>query len=228
MWRAGIVWGSVLTCAALACTSYTTINNGGGDGDDTTPGTSSGSNVDGGGSSGAASSGGGTSSGSSGVDTSSSSSSTSASSSTSSSSSTGGLPLDTFEQQLLDGFNQARASASPAPDPALSTLTWDYDAEQACQTFTDVCAGDAPSGMVFGGGTSPIEASQILDIFLQERPLYSYPNNTCSGGSYDCVLYKMVVKRTVNRVGCAHTTCGSQDRWACKFSVIGDLSGKPY
>lgn len=207
--------------ALTACTIYTTSSSD----DDSDPDASSGAPAPStsGGPDASASSSSGSSASSSG-----SSGTTSSSSTSSSASSTSGGPLDDFEQDLLDGFNAARAAAQPTPQPALSVLYWDYEAASTCQTFTNQCNDDAPSGVAYGGGTSPFDAEEVVTFMLQEKSLYDYASNQCNGGSYDCVFYKMIVLRTVNRVGCARTTCGGQDRWACKFTVVGNLANQPY
>lgn len=219
-----VVSGSTLVFAIAACTAYTT--NGSGEGEDAASSASS------------ASSGAADASGSSGASSSSTSGSTSASSggsssatssASSSASSTSGGPLGPFEQQLLDAFNEARANATPAPDPALAALYWDYEAAATCQSFTDQCSGSAPSGMVNGGGSHPFSAEQVIEFMLRDQPYYNHGSNTCGAAAQDqCILYKMVVKRTVVKVGCSLSSCGAADHFACIFTSVGDLSGQPY
>ncbi len=222
----GLVIGSGFGVVLVACTYYTAAQDTAGapdaapSGDAVAPGTSSGTSgtssgsasSSGGGDSDASSSGGGaSSSGSSGA----------------SSSSTGGLALSAFQQGVLDGFNEKRATA-PSASPALPMLTWNDADAAVAKAFTDTCSSaNPPNNTLSGGGSPPYTAARVLDRINAAQAHYTYATNGCDSEGA-CAMYTVIVQRTLVTVGCDMTSCPGEDFWACVVREISDLDAPPY
>lgn len=219
----GMVIGSSFGVVLVACTYYTAAQDTAGpadaapSGDAVAPGSSSGASSgsassSGGGDSDASSSGGGaSSSGSSGA----------------SSSSTGGLPLSAFQQGVLDGFNEKRATA-PSASPPLPMLTWNAADAALAKAFTDTCSSaNPPNNTLSGGGSPPYTAARVLDRIDAAQAHYTYATNGCDSEGA-CAMYTVIVQRSLVTVGCDMTTCAGEDFWACVVREISDLNAPPY
>lgn len=139
-----------------------------------------------------------------------------------------GSTLSLFQSTVLDGMNAARAAA-PSASPALPSLVWNAADAAAAKVFTDTCSSDGPPGsVVYGGGTQQDPAADVIARINVSGGSYTYSTNTCTSGD-QCALYKLVVQRTLNSVGCDVSYCGGSGyRWACIGRTFTDYSGRPY
>jgi hypothetical protein len=163
---------------------------------------------------------------------------------------TGGTgPTDPLVASLLSLHNAARASAAPAPSPALPKLGWSDAAARAAQAWADRCDwGHDPSldALQMGqnifavGSTVPVAATpaDAVGSWVGEAADYHYATNTCNPGKV-CGHYTAVVWRSTTSVGCGHRTCttGSPfgagypywDFWVCNYAPPGNWVGqRPY
>lgn len=142
-----------------------------------------------------------------------------------------------FENDFLRAHNEARAQASPTPDPPLPDLVW--DAELA------TLAADWAAGCVFEHSTGEtgenlaifsysVEPAEVVDLWFSEISDYNYNTNRCAAGA-QCGHYTQLVWRDTQKVGCARQTCdsvpdfGPGELWVCEYDPAGNWVGeKPY
>ncbi|QRN98198.1 serine protease [Archangium violaceum] len=146
---------------------------------------------------------------------------------------------------MVSAHNEARASAKPAPKPALPPLTWSEDAAKVARAWASPCrfehnpnrgkhgenlAAAAPPGSKTNKGAVKDWAAEVAD--------YTYASNKCAPGKM-CGHYTQVVWRNTTQVGCATVTCtknspfGAQfpkwQLWVCNYAPPGNVVGqKPY
>ena len=139
-----------------------------------------------------------------------------------------GSTLSLFQSTVLDGMNAARAAA-PSASPALPSLVWNAADAAAAKMFTDTCSPDGPPGsVVYGGGTQQDPAAAVIARINVSGGSYTYGTNTCTSGD-QCALYKLVVQRTLESVGCDVSYCGGSGyQWACVGRTFTDYTGRPY
>jgi hypothetical protein len=160
------------------------------------------------------------------------------------------VPADPVAAELLRLHNAARASARPAPVPALPPLGWSAAAASAAQAWADRCEwGHDPSlparGMgqnIFAAASSAPEVvatpAEAVGSWVGEAASYHHGANRCDAGKV-CGHYTAVVWRTTTAVGCAHRRCTRHspfgaglprwDYWVCNYVPPGNWVGeKPY
>ncbi len=151
---------------------------------------------------------------------------------------------------ILSAHNAARASATPAPSPPLSPLSWSAAAASAAQAWADGCAwGHDPTLGTLGmgqniyavGSSSPSVAAtpeQVVGSWVSEAADYDHASGTCAAGKV-CGHYTAVVWRSTTQVGCGHRVCHTSspfgaayphwDLWVCNYVPPGNWVGeKPY
>ncbi len=157
---------------------------------------------------------------------------------------------DALAAAILSAHDAARASATPAPSPALSPLSWSTAAASAAQAWADGCSwqhdpalGTLGMGQnIFAAGSSsPAVAAtpaQVVDAWVSEAASYDYASGTCATGKV-CGHYTAVVWRTTTGVGCGHRVCHTSspwggrlphwDFWVCNYVPPGNSGGpRPY
>jgi hypothetical protein len=154
----------------------------------------------------------------------------------------GGTALEPWQEELLAEHNHVRATAMPAPSPALPALTWNAQAQALAQSWVDQCTWDhnPATGNTWGeniyAATGSSTPTQIVDDWAAESADYTYATNTCAAGKA-CGHYTQIVWRTTTSVGCASKRCtvnspfGSGDWtfWVCDYAPPGNIVGrKPY
>lgn len=148
-------------------------------------------------------------------------------------------------QDMLSAHNQARASATPTPQPALPDLTWSEDAASVAQGWANQCnfahnPDRGPYGENIAAAAPPDTETnvQAVQAWVAESANYNYASNTCASGQV-CGHYTQVVWRNTTQVGCASVVCtthspfGSQlpqwRLWVCDYAPPGNYSGqRPY
>jgi pathogenesis-related protein 1 len=157
----------------------------------------------------------------------------------------GGNSADTpFAREMISAHNSVRISATPAPNPALPTLTWSTDAAATAQAWADRCqfqhnpnlhslnlgeniAAATPNGLTTAG---------VVQNWASESAYYNYGSNSCAGGQ-TCGHYTQIVWRNTTQLGCAMAKCtqnspfgsGQWWFWVCDYSPPGNFVGqRPY
>jgi pathogenesis-related protein 1 len=163
----------------------------------------------------------------------------------------------TAQADWLDPHNAARAgtlvgvTVSPAPTPALPSLTWSASAETVAQAWANRCVyehnpGRNADGISRGeniaatapGGRADATPAYVVGLWAGEWPDYTYATNSCAPGKV-CGHYTQVVWRGTTRVGCAKATCTvnspfgasfpTWDFFVCDYEPPGNFFGqRPY
>jgi pathogenesis-related protein 1 len=131
---------------------------------------------------------------------------------------------------LLALHNRCRATATPAPLPALPPLRWDAAAAAVAQRWADRCefahnAGRGDYGENIAYRTRP-EIGAIALLWIAEGADYSRSRAGCSTG-HQCGHYTQVVARRSTAVGCAAATCAFGRYLACDYAPPGNFVGQP-
>ncbi len=140
---------------------------------------------------------------------------------------------------ITSAHNAARASAMPAPSPALGPLTWAEPLAQAAQSWADGCkfehsGGEYGENLYASAGSTPTGPS-VVKSWADEVADYDYGSNSCTKV---CGHYTQVVWRDSKQLGCAMKACttnspfGSFASWTlvvCEYDPPGNFTGKkPY
>jgi pathogenesis-related protein 1 len=149
--------------------------------------------------------------------------------------------LGDLEQALVDAHNAARASAQPAPSPALPLMTWSTPAADTAQTWAQRCVFEH-STSTFGENLAvfsprdigPALATTTVELWDSERADYDYDDNSCRAGA-QCGHYTQIVWRDSTAVGCGVAECddvpgfGPGSLWVCNYDPPGNFIGeRPY
>jgi hypothetical protein len=143
--------------------------------------------------------------------------------------------------EWIAAHNTARASAAPAPKPALPALSWNASAAAVAQRWADRCTWKhnperGKLGEHIFAGTGTYTAAQVVGDWDSEKALYSRATNACQPGKA-CGHYTQLVWRGTTSVGCAQKACASGSpfgggHWklyVCDYSPPGNFVGeKPY
>jgi pathogenesis-related protein 1 len=155
----------------------------------------------------------------------------------------GGGDLPQFARDMLESHNAARASAQPAPSPALNALTWDPTVEEVARKWADNCdfshnpnRGNAGENIA-AATPNYWDAKGAVKGWVDEVKDYDYSKNACASGK-QCGHYTQVVWRNTSRLGCATKRCttnspfggsGAWDFWVCNYAPPGNYVGqRPY
>ncbi len=140
---------------------------------------------------------------------------------------------------ILQVHNDARASADPAPTPALAPLQWDEELAAVAQRYADGCKYGHSMGEygenLFAQAGKEATAEEAASAWAAEADDYDYDTGACSG---KCGHYTQMVWRDTARVGCGVALCttGSPFQgfttwqyWVCNYDPSGNWQGeKPY
>ena len=170
---------------------------------------------------------------------------------------TGSTGLTSGQSEWLDPHNSVRAgtsagvSVTPAPSPALPSLTWSASAEAVAQAWAAGCVyqhngGRSADGIPRGeniaatapGGRADATPAHVVGLWASEWTNYTYATNSCAPGKV-CGHYTQVVWRGTTRVGCARATCTTNspfgasfptwDFFVCDYEPPGNYTGqRPY
>jgi uncharacterized protein YkwD len=150
----------------------------------------------------------------------------------------------TFQKDMVSAHNRARASAKPAPKPALPALTWSEEAAKKAESYVGQCKFEHnPDRGEFGenlaaGTPGAMTTVDVVKGWADEAADYDYASNTCRKGKM-CGHYTQVVWRNTKAVGCATRTCTKNSPfgakfptwqlWVCNYAPPGNYIGqKPY
>ncbi len=153
-------------------------------------------------------------------------------------------PDSGFAQAMISAQNAIRASATPAPNPALPPLTWSIDAAKKAQAWVEQCKYDPhPDSGSYGVNVAGSSANHMTTAQLVQRAWggestsYDYDKNTCAQGA-GCSAYTQIVWRDTTQVGCAVKLCNENspfvgvsqwELWLCYYSPAGNQGGqRPY
>jgi len=154
-----------------------------------------------------------------------------------------GPELSAQDQAFLDAHNQVRASAQPAPSPALPSLHWSQEAASLAQQWAGQCTfshnpnlGDFGENIAAFSPAGSGNPQGVVQGWAAEAQNYDYATDTC--GSI-CGHYTQLVWRATTAVGCGRATCtaasspfgGTRDweLWICDYDPAGNFVGqKPY
>jgi pathogenesis-related protein 1 len=139
---------------------------------------------------------------------------------------------DAERARLLALHNRCRATATPAPQPALPALRWDDAAAAVAQRWADRCAfahnrarGDYGENIAYY--TRPA-IDGIAMLWIAEAPDYLYRRDRCAHGRV-CGHYTQIVSRRTTAVGCAAARCRFGRYLVCDYAPPGNLVGRrPY
>lgn len=147
-------------------------------------------------------------------------------------------------QGMTTEHNEVRASGNiPAPDPALTPLSWDEDIAEIAQAYADRCI-PAHSGNNLGenifafASTGPEipDAKQVVGAWASEREFYNYNNNSCSAPTPPgtCGHYTQIVWSNATQLGCGYKACPPNNifpinwqLWVCNYDSI-QSGARPY
>lgn len=139
---------------------------------------------------------------------------------------------------LLDLHNAGRRNPSP-PAADMKKLVWDESIAQAAQAYADTCPS-YHSSTNYGenlawGWPSRTAQNAMIGWYDEEKVLYNFVNNTCSGV---CGHYTQVVWAATSKVGCGKKFCssfvrfleyGSGHVYVCQYSTAGNVNqNRPY
>lgn len=150
----------------------------------------------------------------------------------------------TFQKDMVDAHNRARAAAKPTPKPALPSLTWSAEAAKKAEAYVSQCKFEHnPNRGEFGenlaaGTPGAMTTADVVKDWASEAADYDSASNTCRNGKV-CGHYTQVVWRNTKAVGCATKLCtknspfGSNfptwQLWVCNYTPPGNYIGqKPY
>lgn len=154
-----------------------------------------------------------------------------------------GPELTPQDQAMLDAHNQVRASAQPAPSPALPPLRWSPEVAATAQQWANECTfshnprlGDLGENIAAFSPAGAGTPQGVVQGWAAEAQNYDYAGDTCSSV---CGHYTQLVWRATTTVGCAKATCtaasspfgGTQnwELWVCDYEPAGNFVGeKPY
>ncbi|MDY7230138.1 CAP domain-containing protein [Hyalangium rubrum] len=146
-------------------------------------------------------------------------------------------------RDMLAAHNQVRATASPAPVPALAPLAWSVNAATTAQAWADQCKfehnskrgnlGENIAAATQGG----LSNTGVVTNWAAEAASYDYGLNACAPGK-QCGHYTQIVWRNTTHVGCAMKLCDKNspfqgftrwEFWVCNYSPPGNFVGqRPY
>jgi uncharacterized protein YkwD len=149
-----------------------------------------------------------------------------------------------FAQAMISAHNEVRASATPAPNPALPPLTWSTAAAQKAQARVELCKLEPNPDLggfgenVLGTTANAARTAQVVQqAWGAESASYDYDKNTCASGK-QCTEYTQLVWRDTTQVGCAVKLCDKNspfatvaqwELWVCYYSPPGNQGGlRPY
>lgn len=149
-------------------------------------------------------------------------------------------PPTASQAAWLDPQNAVRASAKPAPTPALTPFTWSDDAAQVAQAWANNCVyahnqgrGNRGENIAANTPSGSWTPANVVAAWAGEASDYDYASNTCASGK-ECGHYTQIVWRDTQRAGCAMATCTKNspfgngqawDFWVATTSRRGTSSG---
>ncbi len=150
-------------------------------------------------------------------------------------------PPDPFQLALLTAHNAVRASAQPAPSPALPTLGWSDAAAARATAWAENCQFEHNPAGGYGenlyAATNAQTPVEVVSSWAQERADYSYAANSCAANR-QCGHYTQLVWRSTTAVGCATKMCNAHSPfsstttwylWVCDYAPPGNFVGeRPY
>jgi hypothetical protein len=149
--------------------------------------------------------------------------------------------LSALEAAFVDRHNEARATATPTPEPPLPPLSWSKSLAETAQAWAQRCVFEH-SETRFGENLallSPREinaetAATVVGLWDDERVDYSHGSNSCRAGA-QCGHYTQMVWRDSTEVGCGVAECddvggfGAGSLWVCNYNPPGNFVGqRPY
>lgn len=140
---------------------------------------------------------------------------------------------------ITAAHNAVRASADPAPSPALSPLTWSNTAAAQAASWAAGCQWKHSGANGFGeniyaAAGQGVTGQSVVDSWASEDANYTYASNACSGV---CGHYTQIVWRATTQLGCAVRECSTGSpfsnfpNWTfvvCNYTPPGNSGGKPY
>jgi hypothetical protein len=146
---------------------------------------------------------------------------------------------------MVEAHNVVRATATPAPDPALPPVCWSAALEAAAQEWASNCImahdPDSSQGENWAAWSAANDrtSQQIVGMWVDdEGPDYDYDAHTCNGGdALGCGHYTQIVWRDTAEIGCALQVCPNgledwadgREIWICRYMDPGNWFGeRPY
>lgn len=153
-------------------------------------------------------------------------------------------PPNAFARDMLEAHNQARATARPAPKPALPALQWSAEAAKLAESYAAKCTFEHnPKRGDFGENLAAAtpgswKTADVVKDWNAEAAHYNLGKNTCAPGKV-CGHYTQLVWRNTTHVGCAVRTCTKNspfgknfptwEFWVCNYAPPGNFVGqRPY
>jgi uncharacterized protein YkwD len=151
-----------------------------------------------------------------------------------------GSTLTAEQQEWVTAHNAARASALPAPSPALATVTWSATAAAQAVDWASRCDFNHRDPNTLGenlfAATNSRTPTAVVTSWANEKNDYTYATNTCALGK-QCGHYTQVVWRSSVGIGCATQQCttgspfggGTWFLTVCNYAPAGNFNGqRPY
>jgi uncharacterized protein YkwD len=156
----------------------------------------------------------------------------------------GGTADSPFAREMISAHNSVRISATPAPNPPLSPLTWSNTAASKAQAWADQCKfthnpnlGNYGENLAAAAPPNTTATAGVVQDWAAESASYDYGLNTCASG-HVCGHYTQLVWRDTTQVGCATKVCSTNSPfggfpqwqiWVCDYSPPGNFAGqRPY
>jgi pathogenesis-related protein 1 len=148
-----------------------------------------------------------------------------------------GEELEAFARELVDTHNDVRQTASPAPSPVLTDVTWSESVAEIAQAWAERCvfehsmADGLGENLAFIGGDTST-GTRVVQMWASEAADYDYGSNACAPGR-QCGHYTQIVWRSSTSIGCGAAEC-TVDGFAgvttvCNYEPPGNFIGeRPY
>ncbi|XP_047336496.1 pathogenesis-related leaf protein 6-like [Impatiens glandulifera] len=135
-------------------------------------------------------------------------------------------------QDYLNVHNTARSQVGVGP------MVWNDTVAAYAMNYAQQRMGDCNlvhSGGGYGenlakGSSGTFTGVAAVNLWVAEKPYYSYSSNACTGGQ-QCLHYTQVVWRNSIQLGCARVQCTNNGWWfvICNYNPPGNYVGQyPY
>ncbi|KAK4346549.1 hypothetical protein RND71_032888 [Anisodus tanguticus] len=140
-------------------------------------------------------------------------------------------------QEFLDTHNKARADVGVGPLKQsimlanATSLFMHYQRDKHNCRFVGLSNTNFGNLQLMFRGSFTTSPHVAMDLWVAQKKLYNYVNNSCSVGHNTCFSYTQVVRENWLELGCAQATCSCNHTTLtiCISNPPGNITGeKPY